>query len=159
MHLAVDESHVASRGVISFRRGIIGMMFMLTASSGLEAQATPRAAAEAQPDATAVAQAGVRDGAQAAELISTRHAFAGGMASGLLGPLWGLLVVVPIANRAVMVRPAQRAAMADTTLVYSRSFQQAFASRVRSRRRGAAIRGNLIISIPLVLLVAASGGM
>ena len=124
---------------------------MLATTSKLHSQASPDSATRS--DSTTLSRAGANDGTQAARHVSTAGSFAGGLASGLLGPLWGLLIVVPVANRPVSISSKRYSAMVDTNHVYVDAFMTAFTGRVREERRAAAITGNLIIAIPLLIIL------
>lgn len=101
-------------------------------------------------DSTAV-RAGGLDGRRAAREISTKGSFAGGVASGLLGP-FGLLIVLPVANRPVPTATIPGAARANDNQDYARAFSAAFTKEVRRRRRASAFLGNLVIFGPLMIV-------
>lgn len=119
----------------------------------LSAQSAPVAAASA--DTTQLRARGAWDGGRAAEQRSTRGAFAGGVASALVAPMWGLFIAWPIAGREVAPDAAGLRAMADTTRHYDAGFRDAYAKEVKSRRRSATTRGHLIGSVPWVILMIA----
>ena len=124
----------------------VAVTILCATTSGLQSQAPS--------DTTALAQSGARDGAEAAKSVSTGGWFAGGLASGLIGP-WGLLIVVPTANGSTIAPRSVRSAKPDSTWVYAEAFDRAFVKRVRQKRRTAAFTGNLIISVPVVIFAAA----
>jgi hypothetical protein len=136
------------------RQWIVAIVLILFLATRLQSQGAAAGATDILHDSAALAATGARDGILAAENVPVRGSFFGGLASGLLGPL-GLLFVVPHANRAVEPELIPRGAVADTSRIYVNSFFDEFAKTVRSRRRKAAITGNLILTIPL--LIAQSG--
>lgn len=125
-----------------------------TTATAQQMQGEPAAATS---DAAARAQLA---GEQQANTVGTGGYFGGGYVAGLLLGLIGTGVSYAVAaNSTTDVPPQVRVALAAESPTYQQAYQQAYTTRVRSRRKASALGGGLLGTATfLVLYLSANSG-
>lgn len=101
--------------------------------------------------------AAVLHGRLAAERRSMGGRFAGGFASGLFLAFFGMGMTYVIAGSDDACPPVWDAPqLATTSPTYELAFRQGYAERLKSRRRSSALKGGILGTLAVVVLVVAS---
>lgn len=108
-------------------------------------------------NAAAVIAQATMDGQSTATNVGTGGWFGGSMVGGVFTGLIGTAVSYALAASSNVELPAQnRAQIATQQSDYQINFEKAYADKVRSKRKGAALKGGLVGTAAFVALVLAS---
>jgi hypothetical protein len=110
------------------------------------------------PSAAELMAKGNLDGQTSAQGVGTGGWMAGGVVTGLLTGLIGTAIIWAVAGSSDVSVPAdRRVQIAGENATYQQAYESGYGSKLKSKRKGAALGGGLLGTAALVLLIVSAG--